>query len=549
MSPANPNDPFSDPFAAVENQRTFVMPNPGARAPATAQPGAMTSAGAADVVADLSAPDTGLNPLLALANPLLAVVPQIRSTSHLPDPGVLKESLAQGLREFDAKAPQQGIAPERVMAARYILCTLLDEVAASTPWGGSGAWGRYSLLAMFHNETGGGEKVFQLMARLAEKPEANRDLLELVYCALVLGFEGRYRVIDNGRAQLEAVRDKLAQILRQQRGDHAPALAQNWLGQAAKRNVALSWLPLAAVAAVAALVMVVVHLALSMSLSDGSDPVFANIQGLRLKAPVALTPQAAPKPRIAQFLQSDIKAGLVAVRDEVDRSVVTIRGDGLFAPASATLVPEREELIGRIGDALVLAGGQVLVTGHTDNTPMRSARFPSNWHLSEERARTVRDLLIAHKLPAVRIQAEGRADSEPLLANDSPGNRAMNRRVEITLVIGRGTTASTATAPPRRPHLPRNRRRASHEEAPRPDLQPLGADRGAAAGGRVRDLDRRPTHRHRGQRAARDRARTLDRNRRGGRLCRARRGMEQLARATRQRGRRQPVDGRAARFK
>ena len=369
---------ITDPFAQLDEPRTFVKPNPGG------QTGPRRSAEPArEAMTEVGAPDTGLNPLVALAHRLLLVVTQLRSTRHVADAAALRNALAQSVRDFAAQAASAGIAPERVMAARYVLCTMIDEAAADTPWGGSGVWAQNSLLTMFHNEAWGGEKVFQLMARLAEKPEANRDLLELVYCALVLGFEGRYRVIDNGRAQLEAVRDKLAQILRQQRGDHAPALAQNWLGQAAKRNVALSWLPLAAVGAVAALVMVVVHLALSMSLSDGSDPVFASIQGLRLKAPVALTPQAAPKPRLAQFLQSDIKAGLVAVRDEVDRSVVTIRGDGLFAPASATLVPEREELMGRIGDALVLAGGQVLVTGHTDNTPMRSARFPSNWHLSE----------------------------------------------------------------------------------------------------------------------------------------------------------------------
>jgi len=186
---------------------------------------------------------------------------------------------------------------------------------------------------------------------------------------------------------------------------------------------------------------VALHLGLAASLSDLSDPVFARIQALRLPPPVVAPAQPAPKPRLAQFLQSDIKAGLVAVRDDVDRSVVTIRGDGLFAPASATLVTEREELMGRIGDALALAGGQVLVTGHTDNSPIRSARFPSNWHLSEARARSVRDLLIAHSVPANRIQAEGRADSEPLVANDSASNRAMNRRVEVTLMVGRGAAA------------------------------------------------------------------------------------------------------------
>ena len=436
---------ISDPFAQLDEQRTFIKPNPGGRASAL-----RASEPISDPAADIGVPDTGLNPLVSLANRLLLVVTQIRATRHVVDPVGLRNALAQGVRDFVAQAASAGIASERVMAARYVLCTMVDEAAADTPWGGSGVWAGNSLLAMFHNETWGGEKVFQLMARLAEKPDANRDLLELIYAALVLGFEGRYRVIDNGRAQLEAVRDKLAQILRQQRGDHSPALAQHWQGQTARRRVALSWLPLAAVTALAAVVLVAVHVGLSTSLSDKSDPVFGQIQGLRLPPPVVTMAQAAPKPRLAQFMAPDIKAGLVAVRDEVDRSVVTIRGDGLFAPASATLIPEREALMGRIADALALVGGQVLVTGHTDSSPMRSARFPSNWHLSEERAATVRNLLIARKVPAERIQAEGRADSEPLVANDTAANRTLNRRVEVTLMVGRGAAAAiTAASEPR----------------------------------------------------------------------------------------------------
>jgi type VI secretion system protein ImpK len=159
------------------------------------------------------------------------------------------------------------------------------------------------------------------------------------------------------------------------------------------------------------------------------------------------TVQIAPKPRLAQFLQSDVKAGNVAVRDEVDRSVVTLRGDGLFAPASASLMPEREALMGRIADALTQIGGIVLVTGHTDSQPIRTARFPSNWHLSEERAKTVRDLLIARKVDPARVRAEGRADGEPLVANDTPANRALNRRVEITLLIGQPAPLAAAAPP------------------------------------------------------------------------------------------------------
>jgi len=398
---------------------------------------------------DLPPADHGLNPLLALANRLMVMVPQLRQTRQVADPAALRALLAQGIRDFATSAQQRGIAPERIMAARYVLCTMIDEAAADTPWGGAGLWGRHSLLAEFYSESFGGEKVFQLMARLAEKPDVNLDLLEFIYAALALGFEGRYRVIDGGRAQLEAIRAKLAQIIRQQRGAYPPALASNWQGRPAADHRALSWLPLAVTACAALLILGGAYATFAWSLSNRADPVYGEIQRLRLPAPMVPVVQVAPQPRLAVFLQPDIRAGLVAVRDEVDRSVITIRGEGLFAPASATLVAEREDLIRRIADALVRVGGEVVVTGHTDNTPMRSMRFPSNWHLSEERARTVQGLIVAAGVPADRVRAEGRADGEPLVPNDSAANRALNRRVEVMLLTARPEARPRQTeAPP-----------------------------------------------------------------------------------------------------
>jgi type VI secretion system protein ImpK len=420
---------MDDPFAAPDAARPFARPNPGGPAPAfgfarAAEPAA---------VADNPPLDHGLSPLLATANRLMMLAPSLRSTRSVPDVGALRASLALGVRDFAAAAQQQGVAPERVNAARYIVCTLLDEAAADTPWGGSGVWSRHSLLAEFHNEASGGEKVFQLMARLAAKPEDNRDLLELIYAAIALGFEGRYRVIANGPQQLEAVRAKLAQILQQVRGPYPAPLAQHWQAQAMPPKQVPTWLPLALSAALAVLLLGGAYAGFSYSLAGRSDPVYQQIQSLRLAPPVTAVAQPAPQPRLALFLEPDIRAGLVSVRDEVDRSVITIRGDGLFAPASASLVPERQALMERIGEALVRVGGQVVVSGFTDDVPIRTLRFPSNWHLSDERARAVADLLVSRGLPAERVRSEGRAESDPVAPNDSPANRALNRRVEITL--------------------------------------------------------------------------------------------------------------------
>jgi len=442
--------PIDDPFATHGGGGGGILkPRPGGWATARSGGDASTQA----LPGDTAPVDQGLNPLLAAANRLLLLVPQLRQTRHVADPSALRFSLAQGIRDFASAVQERGIAPERVMAARYVLCTMLDEAAADTPWGGGGVWGRHSLLTEFHNESFGGEKVFQLMARLAEKPDANRDLLELIYAALALGFEGRYRVIDNGRAQLEAVRAKLAQIIKQQRGPYPAALAQHWQVEPLKERPALSWLPLALVAAGVVLLLATVYAFLSWSLGGRSDPVYGQIQSLRLPPPVAAVAQPAPQPRLAVLLQPDVRARTIEVRDEVDRSVVTVRGDGLFAPASATLVPEREALMKRISEALVRVGGQVLITGHTDNTPIRTLRYPSNWHLSEDRARSVRDLFMQAGLPAERIRAEGRADGESVAANDTAANRSLNRRVEVTLFAARtdlparGSGASVPAVP------------------------------------------------------------------------------------------------------
>ena len=446
MDPSSVNDPFAE----FDGQRTFIRPDPGGRA-GTPRSSELPSEPSTTTATEVTVPAHGLNALVALANPLLLLTPQLRATRQVADVAALRNQLAQGIRDFSARAASAGVAAERVMAARYVLCTMIDEAAADTPWGGSGLWAQHSLLAMFHNEVFGGEKVFQLMARLAQQPDANRDLLELIYAALVLGFEGRYRVIDNGPAQLAAVRDRLAQILKQARGDHPAALAQHWQGHSVQRRAALSWLPLAATTALAALVLVAVHLGFSYSLGERSDPVYSQIQSLRLAPPVQVVAQPAQKPRLAQFLEADIKAGLVAVRDEVDRSVVTVRGDGLFEAGSATLVPQREALMKRIAEALSNVPGSVLVTGHTDNQAIRSARFPSNFHLSQERAQSVAQLLAANKVDPARLSTAGRADSEPVAGNDTPADRAKNRRVEITLRIGRGPEAVGAAKPVNKP--------------------------------------------------------------------------------------------------
>ncbi len=428
-----------DPFATADAEHTILLPTPGGRQrpqPAPAAPPPVHDNAEFGFVQATGV--SGLNPLVAAANPLLNVVPQLRATLHHGDPVGAKEFLAGQIKEFERRAKAAGVTNENIIAARYALCTLLDEAAASTPWGGSGIWARDSLLVRFHNEAWGGEKFFQLLSKLAESPREHRELLELMYICLALGLEGRYRVLDNGKAQLEALRERLALMLRQVRGEFERPLSPHWEGAAVARRPLLAAFPLWVALGALGVLMLGVFATFSLILNWGSDPTFSEIQNLRARpaAIAALPPPAPPpaaKPRLAGFLAREIELGLVAVRDEQGRSTITIRGDGLFAPGSATISDSYLDVLERIAAALKAVPGAVVVDGYTDDQAIRTTRFPSNWHLSQERASAVARLLEAKAAGPGRFTAEGHADANPIAPNNTAAGRARNRRVEIVL--------------------------------------------------------------------------------------------------------------------
>jgi type VI secretion system protein ImpK len=432
-----------DPFAPLGLDRTMIIPTPGGRS------GQPRSAAVDLGEVPESGVTSGLNPLLAAANPLLNLVPQLRASLDHPNPSALRESLARGVRQFEARARTAGIQTEKVIAARYALCTLIDETAASTPWGASGAWGQQGLLVLFHSETGGGEKFFQILARLAEQPQANLDLIELMYVCLQLGLEGRYRLLDGGQRQLEAIRQRLVTIIRKQRSDHERDLSPNWRGVGQVAQARLGWMPMGTLAAVAALLLAVIYLGFRLVLSSASDTLAPDIAALRVAAQI-VPPRAAPQPRLAPLLADEIQRRLLTVDDRPDRSVVTVPTDGLFKTGEATISADDHSALLHVAEALASLPGQIDVIGHTDNVPIRTLRFPSNWELSLAQAEAVGRLL-ATRVAVTRIRVDGRAEADAVTSNDTPEGRAKNRRVEITLYVPGGQAPAAALDTPPTP--------------------------------------------------------------------------------------------------
>ncbi len=421
----------NDPFAP--RMQNFVIPTPGARAvPRQNTPASPPPAGGGMVFEriDLTALDwsAGLNPLVAAAAPLLNLTTQLRAAYH-PDPVGLRETLARAMQTFETRARSAGIANEHVIGARYALCTFLDETAANTPWGEK-IWAQRSLLVQFHNEAWGGEKAFQLLGKLAEQPAQHRNLLELFYIILALGFEGRFRVVQNGKVQLDALRERLAQLLQRERGEAPRELSPAWQTTARATRPLRDSVPLWAIAVMAVLVLFLAYLGASWHLNGQSDPTFSKILALRVPPPAPSKTTLVP-PRLQTYLPEEIRQGRIEVRDLADRSIVLVHGDGLFTTGSADLSPGFTELLGRVGAAVGKINGTILVRGHSDNQPIRSARFPSNFHLSQARAEAVAGRLAEQLGSRQKIRSEGVADSEPLVPNDTPEHRALNRRVEI----------------------------------------------------------------------------------------------------------------------
>lgn len=155
---------------------------------------------------------------------------------------------------------------------------------------------------------------------------------------------------------------------------------------------------------------------------------------------------------ISQALDREIKAGSVDVETEGRKIIIRVREKASFGSGRAELKSAFRPLLARVADILKRSEGKIVVAGHTDNVPIYTERFRSNWELSSARAvSVVHEMMLAAQIPADRFLIEGYADTQPVASNDTAINRARNRRVEIVLIQGEdkqaGEISGAAPAP------------------------------------------------------------------------------------------------------
>jgi type VI secretion system protein ImpK len=375
----------------------------------------------------------GANPLVQAAVPLLVLAGRLRGQIAQADVESLRRQAIQEIRTFEERARRADVPAEDILAARYALCTVLDEAVLNTPWGAQSNWAGQSLLVTFHREGSGGEKFFQILERVSGEPQRYLALLELLYVCLALGFEGRYRLDERGAAQLSEIRQQLYQRIAGLRDNVEPELSVRWKGVEDRRNAVMRFVPLWVVAAACAVLLIGAYIYFDSKLSTQAEPVNAALAqvGLATLDPAPVTAAVAPS-GLRELLASQIAAQSVSVEESGDRTLITLTVRDLFASGSSHVDPRYDTLVKEVGAALSKVPGRILVIGHTDDQPLRSFRFKDNYELSRARAQQVAELLRAAIHDGARIEVAGKGALEPRYQPaNTPENRARNRRVEI----------------------------------------------------------------------------------------------------------------------
>ncbi|MCI3945338.1 membrane protein [Pseudomonas syringae] len=226
-----------------------------------------------------------VNPLVAAASELLAQVARLSSADDIGDIHSLNVQLSDLVKRFESEARRRSIENDQLLAARYVLCTVVDEAVLNTPWGSKSDWSKISLLSRFHKETFGGEKFFQLLERLSSNPFRHLPMLELMYLCLALGFEGKYRSNLRRGSELEDIRDGLYRQIRHLRGDVSRTLSPHWQGAQSSHADQLRILPMWLMVSFTVISLTVLYSGFAWVLGEQREAVLKPHQSVELVAP------------------------------------------------------------------------------------------------------------------------------------------------------------------------------------------------------------------------------------------------------------------------
>jgi type VI secretion system protein ImpK len=316
----------------------------------------------------------------------------------------------------------------------------------NTPWGAASGWAGQTLVASFHHSANGTDHFFDQLRQMEKAPGQFLPVIELMYLCLSLGFMGRYRQA-RGEGELDRVRAQAYATIGAQRQPADPELSQRWRGVQApyqpKRRAPPVWVAFAAAVAVCGGLVFWTATDLNAASDALRTQAFATPPAHMPRMTRAAVVQPLPPPpappeptqldKLRIALQADIDGRSVMLLGTPAMPVIRIADRSMFAPSGAAVQAASLPLLERVASTLRTTNGHLRVFDYTDNQPVRTAQFPSNFQLSAARANAVRTIVARVVGDPARVSAEGRADADPIAPNTTADGREQNRRVEIVL--------------------------------------------------------------------------------------------------------------------
>jgi len=386
-------------------------------------------------VDDLVAPNA--NPIMRAAGPLLLLLGRLRVALVRASFASLMEQVADAIKFFEKDIRSAGISEQQSNSAKYILCATADDIVQHIPTDDRHVWTQYSMLSRFFGERVGGVRFFEILNHHKLDPLVNYPVLELQHACLALGFQGMYRSTPGGIANLQQIQRDLYETLRRVKPKVMRDLSPRWQGQALAVNTSRFRVPVWVVASVAAVLLFGLFVTLRILLSGNAEAAAEMTTTLHSSDKIALkrivpAPPPPPPPPPPQPVEIKFNKCIEFV-PTANLIVIRLCGEFLFDSGQADVKAGFTPVAADIARFLDGKPGKVRVVGHTDSTPIKTVRFPSNQVLSKERAVAVANAIKRGMAQPDRIETEGKGPDVPVASNATPEGRALNRRVEVQI--------------------------------------------------------------------------------------------------------------------
>jgi type VI secretion system protein ImpK len=360
----------------------------------------------------------------------------------------LMEQVAEAINFFERDIRSAGIPEDQANTAKYILCATADDIVQNIPTEDRHVWTQYSMLARFFGERIGGVRFFDELERALKDPLVNYPLLELFHTCLALGFQGMHRASPNGQVALGQIQRNVYETLRRVRPKVMHDLSPRWKGQALASESSRLRVPVWVVGSASVAALIGLFVILRALLGGNSDAVAGTVMTLHpmdkvdiARRVIAPPPPPPPPPvdritqlqRVRNALAPEIARGQISVVQTGNAIIIRVGDLILFESGQAVVREQFKPIAARIVEMLEKETGWVKVIGHTDNIPIRNARFPNNFVLSQERAKAVAALLANGLTEKKRLETSGKGEEMPVAPNDTSEGRAKNRRVEVLI--------------------------------------------------------------------------------------------------------------------